>query len=199
MGSRLFALLVFVLVCGCMGGETTTPTTSTTNPENNFFTSSTIPTTTISTTSTTTTLSGTDGTPCQTYKDCKKDLLCKDSLCTAPPTYTKYFVKIELQKMNATMKIGPTNQPIASSEFKTSDGIYVEFTLKPGITGAVYSDLNDAVTGEKLSITAPMTIAPTPTSRLGWAVSTPKKEGKYELNIYYNDNLTHTIPFNVID
>ncbi|MFH1054616.1 MAG: hypothetical protein V1744_00825 [Candidatus Altiarchaeota archaeon] len=218
MGRLLFGVLVLVLICGCIGGETnTTPgtlennlvptttlvaptTTVATTSSTTIATSSTTTTTTAttSTTTTSTTIAGAVGSRCQTYKDCQKGLLCKDSVCTAPPAYTQYFMKIELQKMKAGMPPGPNNIPVASTTFRVGDGMNVNLTPKPGVFGTVYSDVNDAVTGEKTMPSQKVKISAAQQSQRGWGFEAPNHAGKYELNIYFNDKLIDTIPFEVI-
>jgi len=213
----LLGVLLLALVCGCIGGETNTtpktlennvvPTTTLAPPSTTVAatssttttTSSTTTTTTAttSTTSTTTTIAGAVGSRCQTYKDCQKGLLCKDSVCTAPPAYTQYFMKIELQKMKAGMPPGPNNIPVASTTFRVGDGMNVNLTPKPGVLGTVYSDVNDAVTGEKMMPSQKVKITATQQGQRGWGFEAPNQPGKYELNIYFNDKLIDTIPFEV--
>ena len=199
------------LVCGCIGGETRTasetpendvastttlvaPTTTvSTTSSTTTTTSSTITTTTTTTSTTTTTIAGAVGSRCETYKDCRKNLLCKNSICTTPPVYTTYFSKIELQKMKARMPPGPKNIPVAATTFTVGDGMNVELTPKPGVSGEVYIEIVDAVTGETSQFGPKFRVA----GQTGEGTTVPTQPGKYELNIYFNDKLIHTIPFEV--
>ena len=106
-------------------------------------------------------------------------------------------MQIEIQKMKAGMPPGPNNKPVASTTFRVGDGINVNVTPKPGILGTVYSDVNDAVTGKKMMPSQKVKITTAQPGSHGWGFEAPNRPGKYELNIYFNDNQTNTIPFDV--
>jgi hypothetical protein len=99
--------------------------------------------------------------------------------------------------MKAGMPPGPNNIPVASTTFRVGDGMNVNLNPKPGISGIVYSDINDAVTGEKMMPSQKVKILAAQQGQRGWGFEAPNKPGKYELNIYFNDKLIHTIPFEV--
>jgi hypothetical protein len=148
-------------------------------------------------TSTTATLSGGVGNRCSTYRDCARDLLCLDSVCTLAPAYTQFFIKVELQRMNGGAPPGPKNKPVQSASFKVGDGMNVDIIPKPEVTGMAYSDVNDAVTGEKVAISQKVKVQSAGSGHVSWYFDAPQKPGRYELKIYFNDNQTNMFPFEV--
>jgi hypothetical protein len=191
----LVGLAVISLLCGCIGGETPAESATTLAP----VTAPTLAPSTVTTlssvsSSTSTTILGGIGTSCQTYRGCQSGLLCKDGNCTAPPLYVRNFIKIELQRINVTVG---GNKTYSASTFKTKDGMYVELTPKPDTVGTAYSDVNNAITGEKIMISPKRRLESTQSGPVGWGIQNPEKAGKYELNVYFNENLTYTTTFEV--
>ncbi|MFH0862537.1 MAG: hypothetical protein V1875_05845 [Candidatus Altiarchaeota archaeon] len=153
--------------------------------------------TTSSTTTTTSAASNGVGSRCRTYRDCARDLLCLDSVCAKAPAYTQFFIKVELQRMNGGSPPGPKNKPVAASTFKVGDGINVDITPKPDVTGMAYSDVNNAITGELVVISQKVKVQSAGSGHISWYFDAPQKPGKYELKIYFNDNQTNMFPFDV--
>lgn len=140
---------------------------------------------------------GKEGSSCNTYKDCKTDLLCKNSICAAKPqtpAYAEYFNKIELQKIKNGIAPSSTNIPVASTEFKTTDGMNVDMEMKDDVKGEVYFKIVDAVSGE-IVFAHPKFQA---SGSMGRGFSAPQAAGKYDLNIYFEGKLIHTISFEVV-
>lgn len=140
---------------------------------------------------------GKEGSACDTYKDCQKDLLCKNSVCIGQPpipAYSNYFDKIELQKMKGGIPPGPNNLPVASKEFKIGDGMNVDMQLKDNIEGEAYFDMVDSVSGERIFMHPKFDAK----GSVGRGFPAPSKPGNYDLNVYFNDELVHTIAFKVV-
>jgi hypothetical protein len=199
MKRMLLCLAVLALACGCLGGDTPAATQTTlakasapTSPRPTVTTS-----TAPSSSSTTTTTLGALGSRCQTYRDCMGGLLCKDGNCSSPPLYAENFIRVELQKINASTIGTGRNMTYAANKFKTTDGLYVELTPKPEREGMLYSDVNDAVTGEKVMISPKRRLEATHAGALGWGLPNPGRAGKYELNVYFRENLTYSTTFEV--
>lgn len=139
---------------------------------------------------------GKDNEPCKTYEDCDKDYLCEKSLCKKkPPVYTwpSYFKKLELQKMKSGIPPGPDNVPVNASEFKTTDGINLNISMKSGISGEVYFEMINPVTGQVI-FTYPKFTAD---GILGRGFPAPKTPGDYQLKVYFKNELVDVIDFTV--
>jgi hypothetical protein len=197
MDRALAFLAVFALIGGCLGGETaTTTTTLHAKPQATTLTTHTTVTTIPSTTVTTL---GSIGSKCETYRNCAAGLLCIAGNCTSPPLYASNFIRVELQKINSSASAGGRNITYSASRFKKTEGMYVELTPKPETVGSVYSDINNAVTGEKIMISPKRRLEASQVGPLGWGLQNPGKAGKYELNVFYNDTLTYTTSFEIVE
>lgn len=139
---------------------------------------------------------GKDKEPCNTYKDCDEGYLCTESLCIlkAPePTWPKYFTKIELQKMFAGIPPGPDNVPVNSTVFKKTDGINLDVALKSGVSGEMYFDVINPISG-KVLFTFPKFTA---SGLLGRGFPAPEEPGSYQVKVYFKGELVDTIDFTV--
>lgn len=138
--------------------------------------------------------SGKVGSVCATYKDCNTGLYCVKSACSNPPSYSKYFDKIVISKMKAGMPPGPKNMPVPATEFNaTNDAIEIDVQPKAGITGDLYYELIDSTTGQTVlsSVSSKMKVDP---RGGGTGFGVPYGTvGNFELNIYFNNELIHTV------
>jgi len=140
---------------------------------------------------------GKDNEPCNTYEDCDKDYICEKSLCKKkPPVYTwpSYFKKLELQKMKSGIPPGPDNIPVNAVEFKTTDGINLNISMKSGVSGEVYFEMLNPVTGQVIFAYPKFTAE----GLLGRGFPAPKTSGNYQLKVYFKDELVDVIDFKVI-
>lgn len=135
---------------------------------------------------------------CATYKDCNTGLYCVKSACSNPPSYSKYFSKIEISKMKAGMPPGPKNIPVPATEFNaTTDAIEIDIAPKAGTTGELYYELVNSTTGEITlsSATSKMRVDP---RGGGTGFGIPYGAvGDFELNIYFNNELIHTVAIKI--
>lgn len=131
---------------------------------------------------------------CGTYKDCNAGLYCVKSVCSNPPSYTKYFNKITIAKMKAGMPPGPKNIPFPTSEFRAStDAIEIDVEPKAGTTGELYYELINSTTGETSMSSASNKMKVDPRGG-GTGFGIPMGAiGNFELNIYFNNELIHTV------
>lgn len=131
---------------------------------------------------------------CVTYKDCNAGLYCVKSVCSNPPSYSKYFSKIEISKMKPGLPPGPKNISVPTTEFKANtDAMEIDLTPKAGVTGEAYFDLINSTTGETA-----MTSADNKMKIMNGATGTGFQipgnlAGDFELNIYFNNELIHTV------
>lgn len=131
---------------------------------------------------------------CLTYKDCEKGLYCREAICSEPPSYSQYLSKIVISKMKTGMPPGPDNIPVPTTEFKTTDGLEIDFVgVKSATKGEFYYEAVDLVTGEVVFTTSEHK------QRLegmdtGTGIDLPRilGVGEYELNIYFNDEMIYT-------
>lgn len=140
---------------------------------------------------------GKDGELCNTYEDCNADYLCEKSKCKKkPPVYSwpSYFKKLEMQKMKAGMAPGPDNIPVNASEFRATDGINLNIQTKSGVSGEVYFEMINSVTGQVI-FSYPKFEA---SGLLGRGFPAPKELGDYQLKIYFKGELVDVIDFTVI-
>jgi hypothetical protein len=139
---------------------------------------------------------GKDNELCNTYKDCDKDYLCEKSLCKKkPPVYTwsSYFTKLEMQQMKLGMPPGPDNVPVNAAGFMTTDGINLNIQMKSGVTGEIYFEIINPVSGLVI-FSYPKFEA---SGLLGRGFPAPKIPGNYQLKIYYKNELVNVIDFKV--
>lgn len=136
---------------------------------------------------------GTLGSSCATYKDCDKGLYCVKSVCSNPPSYTKYFDKITVAKMKPEPP-GPNNIPVPAAEFKAgAEALEIDVSPKTGVKGEVYYDLINSVTGEK-EMTSENNKMKVGGQATGTGFMIPGGlSGDFELNIYFNGELIHTV------
>jgi hypothetical protein len=137
--------------------------------------------------------SGKVGSVCATYKDCGTGLYCVKSICSNPPSYVKYFDKIVVAKMKPGPP-GPENIPMPATEFKANvDAMEIDVTPKAGITGEVYYEFIDSTTGERVMSSANNKM-PVGNGSSGTGFQIPGNlAGDFELNIYFNNELIHTV------
>jgi len=138
--------------------------------------------------------SGKVGSVCATYKDCNTGLYCVKSVCSNPPSYSKYFNKIIVSKMKAGMPPGPKNIPVPATEFKAAtDAIEIDVEPKAGVTGELYYELIDSATGQVAMSSASNKMKVDPRGG-GTGFGIPfGTVGDFELNIYFNSELIHTV------
>jgi len=137
--------------------------------------------------------SGKVNSSCETYKDCQSGLYCVKSICANPPSYTKYFSKIQISRMKP-IPPGPDNIPVPSTTFKNTDAVEIDITGKPGISGVVTYDLIDSTTGETvLANTGDPNAKPHIIGNFGTGFMIPQNlSGNYDLNVYFNGELVYT-------
>jgi len=131
---------------------------------------------------------------CTTYKDCGTGLYCIKSVCSNPPSYSKYFNKIVIAKMKNNTPPGPKNIPIPATEFNaTTDAIEIDVEPKAGVTGELYYDLINSTTGETtLSLANNKMKVDQRGGGTGFGIPMGAV-GDFELNIYFNSELIHTV------
>lgn len=133
---------------------------------------------------------------CATYKDCQNGLYCQKSICSTPPSYTKYFDKISISKIKMGMPPGPTNIPVATTEFSlANDAIEIDITNNKKTSGKFYTEVLDPITGETIFTTEKQTISDS--AGTGFGLPTNTAAGEYELNIYFNNELIYNVPITV--
>jgi hypothetical protein len=134
---------------------------------------------------------GKKGDTCATYKDCDKNLFCKKSACSEPPSYSQYFDKISIGKIKQGTPPGPNNPIIPASEFKNTDAIEVDFVgVKPTTNGAIYGEVVDQTTGEIiLSNSSDNQKLEGQNRGFGMGLPSATPAGEYDLNVYYNNEL----------
>jgi len=126
---------------------------------------------------------------CETYKDCQSGLYCLKSICSNPPSYTKYFTKIQIGKMKQGMPPGPNNIPVPTTEFKSTDAIEIDVIAKSGVSGTFYYELVNSTTGMTEFTTADNKQKVQP-GNWGTGFGIPGGlSGNFDLNIYFNDEL----------
>lgn len=138
--------------------------------------------------------SGKVGSACATYKDCNTGLYCVKSVCSNPPSYSKYFNKIVIAKMKNNTPPGPKNIPVPATEFSAAtDAIEIDVEPKAGITGELYYELIDSTTGQTTLSSAGNKMKVDPRGG-GTGFGIPYGTvGDFELNIYFNSELIHTV------
>jgi hypothetical protein len=131
---------------------------------------------------------------CATYKDCNAGLYCVKSVCSNPPSYSKYFNKIVIAKMKNDTPPGPKNIPVPATEFSAAtDAIEIDIEPKTGITGELYYELIDSTTGQTTLSSANNKMKVDPRGG-GTGFGIPfGTVGDFELNIYFNSELIHTV------
>ncbi|MFA7243936.1 MAG: hypothetical protein WC080_01450 [Patescibacteria group bacterium] len=129
------------------------------------------------------------GSSCATYKDCKDGLLCKSKICAVKPSYTKYFDKIEIGQMKPGTPPGPDNIPVPTTEFKAGMSIEVDITDTKGTTGEFWVEVINQETGERAFVTEKQTIS-NPGKGTGFQFN---EVGQFDLNVYFNNELIHSI------
>ncbi|MCL5094355.1 MAG: hypothetical protein M1355_04455 [Patescibacteria group bacterium] len=133
--------------------------------------------------------------PCSTYKDCKDGLLCKRSICTAKPSYTKYFDRIDVSKMKQGMPPGPDNIPVATTKFLKTDAIEVDITNSKKTAGEFWVEVVNLTTGEKLLESEKQQI--NDSRGTGMGIPSGAEAGEYEVNVYFNNELIHTVEITI--
>ncbi|MCX6765942.1 MAG: hypothetical protein NT136_03210 [Candidatus Moranbacteria bacterium] len=138
--------------------------------------------------------SGKVGSVCATYKDCNTGLYCVKSVCSNPPSYSKYFNKITIAKMKAGMPPSLKNIPVPATEFNAAtDAIEIDVEPKAGTTGELYYELIDSTTGQTTMSSAGNKMKVDPRGG-GTGFGIPfGTVGDFELNIYFNNELIHTV------
>ena len=142
---------------------------------------------------------GKKGDACSTYKDCGTGLLCQKGACSEPPSYSQYFNKIIISKMKPGMPPSPTNIPVPTTQFKTTDAIEIDFTgVKSTTKGEVYYEVINPITGEvafsssgnKMKLNGMDT---------GTGSDLPRVVGvgDFDFNIYYNGEIVYTVTITV--
>jgi len=139
---------------------------------------------------------GKAGDACQIYKDCQSGLYCKSSICATPPSYTKYFSKIEVSKIKLGMPPGPDNVPVPTTEFKATDAVEIDLYPQAGVNGEMTYELVNAVTGEA-EITNRSNKMPVKGDQTGVGFGLPNVTGEFELKVYFNDELVMVTPIKV--
>lgn len=143
---------------------------------------------------------GKKGDACATYKDCDKSLFCKKSVCSEPPSYSQYFDKISIGKIKQGMPPGPDNPIIATTEFKSTDAVEIDFTgVKSTTNGGIYADVADQTSGEIVVSNSSANQKLEGQDRgfgMGLPGGTPN--GEYDLNVYYNNELILSTQIKVI-
>jgi len=131
---------------------------------------------------------------CATYKDCNTGLYCVKSVCSNPPSYSKYFNKIVVAKMKAGMPPSLKNIPIPATEFNaTTDAIEIDVDPKAGVTGEIYYELINSTTGE-ITMSSAGNKMKVGNGSSGTGFGIPMGAiGDFELNIYFNNELIHTV------
>jgi len=128
------------------------------------------------------------GDTCLTYKDCQNGLYCQSSICASPPSYTKYFSKIEISKIRQGASPGPNNIPVPTTEFKKTDAIEIDVVPLAETNGELTYELVNAVTGvtEISNDNSKMPIKGGQPSGTGFGLPN-NVTGEFELKIYFND------------
>jgi hypothetical protein len=131
---------------------------------------------------------------CATYKDCNTGLYCVKSVCSNPPSYSKYFTKITIAKMKAGMPPSLKNIPVPATEFNaTTDAIEIDVDPKAGVTGEIYYELINSTTGE-ITMSSAGNKMKVGNGSTGTGFGVPMGTvGDFELNIYFNNELVHTV------
>jgi len=142
---------------------------------------------------------GQKGSICATYKDCSSGLLCQKSVCSTPPDYSKYFSSVNISKMKPGLPPGANNPLTATTEFKSSDAIEIDFAgVKPTAVGSFKYEVINSTTGEIVVSSQNRGEVPNFSGRdfgTGTELSIPA--GSYDLNLYLNDALVYTTPITV--
>ncbi|MFA5080533.1 MAG: hypothetical protein WC472_02815 [Candidatus Paceibacterota bacterium] len=144
---------------------------------------------------------GKKGDICQTYRDCQEGLFCKEKICVEPPSYSQYFNKIVISKMKIGIPPGPNNIPVPTVEFKTTDAIEIDFVgVKPTTVGEFYYEVVDQVSGEVV-FTSSGYKQKFEGRDMGTGSDLPRVvgKGKFDLNIFYNDEIIYTTTIEVAD
>jgi len=141
--------------------------------------------------------SGKANSSCATYKDCNEGLYCKTNVCIEKPLYTQYFDKLIISKMKPGLPPGPNNPTTVTSEFKSTDGIEMDFVgVKSSTTGEFYYEFADSNTGKTIRSGIDQKQQFDGRDR-GTGTDLASMNGKIDLNIYYNDALIYTVPITI--
>lgn len=143
---------------------------------------------------------GKNGDACATYKDCDGGLFCQKGMCQAPPDYSKYFNKVIISKMKPGLPPGPDNIPVATSEFKNTDALEIDFSgVKPSNKSEFYFEIVDAVSGE---VAMGMNGFKQKFDGHDFGTGTDIRmleAGDYDINIYVDNEIAYTTQIKVIN
>lgn len=142
---------------------------------------------------------GQKGSSCATYKDCASGLLCQKSACATAPDYSKYFTKVNISKMKPGSPPGPDNPLVATTEFRSGDGITIDFIgVKSTTVGTFKYEVVNSTTGEIAVSSQDRGEVPNFSGRdFGTGTDLSAPTGTYDLNLYLNDTLIYTTPITV--
>lgn len=131
---------------------------------------------------------------CNTYKDCTTGLLCKKSVCSQLPDYSKYFSKVIISKMKTGSPPSADNPLTETTIYEKTDGIEIDFRgVKSDIVGEYYIEFVNATTGELTVTTKNMMETKFAGQDIGMGTDlTSFPSGDYDLNVYYQSNLIYS-------
>jgi hypothetical protein len=137
---------------------------------------------------------------CKTYQDCQTGFRCLKSVCSNPPSYTKYLDKIQISKINPGSGPGPNNPETVTTEFKNTDAIEVDLIgVKSTTIGDFYYNFVDPTTGEIIR-TSKNEIGIQQLEGQDRGTGTALSNlipGKYEFDIYFNNELIYSTEITV--
>ena len=138
---------------------------------------------------------------CVTYKDCATGLLCQKSTCSTPPDYSKYFSNVVISKIKPGQAPGPNNVPVETTEFKTTDGIEIDFAgVKPTTIGQFYYEFVNPTTGQTVMSSKDRDPEDQKLNGKDRGTGTDlslTSPGTYDLNIYFKDELVYTMQIKI--
>lgn len=130
---------------------------------------------------------------CIGSKDCETSLLCPKSICVAKPDASLYFGKMATSKMRPGSPPGPDNPLTATTTFRTTDGIEIDFTgVKAATIGTFYYEFVNTTTGATRSSKNEQTLSFEGRDRGTGTDLANLAPGEYDLNIYFKDALVHS-------
>lgn len=142
---------------------------------------------------------GIAGSTCTTFKDCQDGLLCKSKTCTVKPSYTKYVSNIVISKMKPGLPPGINNPLTATTNFKTTDGIEIDFIgVKSTTVGEFHYEFINTTSGELAKSSKNEMVLSLNGKDNGTGTDLSNvSPGDYYLDIYFKNELINSVAITV--